>query len=68
MKDGSDNHLHVRGMVPEDKDGPTNIIITTIGGDKLIPKSPNTEVHTITLGPKILLTPHNGLLNHKTNL
>jgi hypothetical protein len=55
-------------MVPEDKDGPTNIIITTIGGDKLIPKSPNTEVHTITLGPKILLTPHNGLLNHKTNL
>ena len=68
MKDGSDNHLHVRGMVPEDKDGPTNIIITTIGGDKLIPKSPNGIVDTITLGPKILLTPHNGLLNHKTNL
>jgi hypothetical protein len=55
-------------MVPEDKDGPTNIIITTIGGDKLIPKSPNGIVDTITLGPKILLTPHNGLLNHKTNL
>lgn len=68
MKDGSDNHLHVRGMVPEDKDGSTNIIITTIKGDKLIPKSPNTKVHTITLGPKIILTPLNGLLNHKTNL
>lgn len=68
MKDGSDNHLHVRGMVPEDKDGPTFTIITTIKGGKLIPKSPNGIVDTITLGPKILLTPLNGLLNHKTNL
>lgn len=68
MKDGSDNHLHVRGIVLEYGDGPTSIIITTIIGGSFIPLCPNAEVHTITLGPKILLTPHNGLLHHTTNL
>jgi hypothetical protein len=68
MKNGSDNHLYVRGMVLEYGNGPTSIIITTIDGGSFIPLCPNTEVHTITLGPNILLTPHNGLLNDKTNL
>jgi hypothetical protein len=68
MKNGTDNHLHVRGMVPVYEDGPTSTIITTIGGERLTSKSLNTIVHTITLGPKVILTPLNGLPNHTTNL
>jgi hypothetical protein len=68
MEDHTYNHLHIRGIVPEDRDGPTTSIIPTIGGDGFILVSTNTIVHTITLGPQVILTPSNGLPNHTTNL
>ena len=68
MKDRTDHTFNGGGMVPEHKDGPFTIVIHSIGGGILLPKRTNTIVHTITLGPKVNLTPLNGLLNNGPNL
>ena len=68
MEDGSDNHLHVRGMVPEHRDGPTFTIIPTIGGGILIPKCTDTIVDTITLGPHVCFAPSNCFAYDSPNL
>lgn len=68
MKDRTDHHLNGGGMVPEYKDGPIFKVIHSIGGGILLPKRTNRIVNLITLGPKVFLTPHNGLPNHTTNL
>lgn len=63
MKDHTDDHFNGGGIISEYGYGPTSTIITTIGWGGFIPKSTDTKVHTITLGPKVILTPHNGLIN-----
>jgi hypothetical protein len=68
MKDRTDHHLNGGGMVPEHKDGPLIIVIHSIGGGILLPKRTDTIVNHITLGPKVNLTPLNGLLNNGPNL
>jgi hypothetical protein len=68
MKDSTDNTLNGGGIIPEHHDGPTSTIITTIRGDGLNPKSTDTITHLVRLGPKVFLTPHNGLLNDGPNL
>ena len=68
MKDHTYDHLNGGGIISVYHNGPTSTIITTIGWIGFIPKSTDTKVHTITLGPKVFLTPHNGLLNDGPNL
>jgi hypothetical protein len=68
MKDSTDNTLNGGGIVPEHHDGPLVIVIHPIRRSITYRKSTDTKVHTITLGPKVFLTPHNGLLNDGPNL
>jgi hypothetical protein len=68
MKYSTDHTLNGGGIIPVYKDGPDGTIISTIGGDTFIPKCTDRIVNHITLGPKVLLTPSNGLPNHTTNL
>jgi hypothetical protein len=68
MKNRADHHLNGGGVVPEHHNGPIIIIIHTIGGGITLPKSTNRIVHLIRLGPKVITTPHNGLLNDGPNL
>ena len=68
MKDRTDHTLNGGGVVPEHKDGPFTIVIHSIGGGILLPKRTDTIINHKTLGPKVILTPHNGLPNNGPNL
>ena len=68
MKYSTDHTLNGGGIIPEHKDGPLAKVIHPIGGGILLPKCTDRIVNLITLGPKVLLTPSNGLPNHTTNL
>jgi hypothetical protein len=68
MEDRTDHHLNGRGIVPEHKNLFGDGVIHSISRCILLPKGPNTKVHTIPFGPKVFLTPINGLLNNTTNL
>lgn len=68
MKDSTDHTLNGGGIISEHIYGSLLPIITTIGGGILLPKRTNTIVNHITLGPKVILTPHNGLPNNGPNL
>ena len=59
MEDHTDNHLHIRGVVPEYGDGTTTSIIPTIGGGITFPQRTNGIAHTISLGPQVCFAPSN---------
>ena len=59
MKDSSDHGLHGGGIIPVHHNGPDGTIISTIHGDRLLPKSTDTVVHLIRLGPQVCLAPSN---------
>lgn len=68
MEDSSDHTLNGGGIIPEHKNGLGPRVIHPISWRILLPKRPNTKVNTIPFGPKVFLTPINGLLNNTTNL
>jgi hypothetical protein len=68
MKDSTDHTLHGGGMIPEHHNGSLRTIIHSIGGGILLPKRTNRIVNHITLGPKVISTPRNGLPNNGPNL
>ena len=68
MKDSTDNTLNGGGIIPEHHDGPSIIIIYTIGGAILNPTSTDTIVDTITLGPQVCFAPSNCFAYDSPNL
>ena len=59
MKDSTDNTLNGGGIIPEHHDGPSIIIIHSIGGARLNPTSTDTIADRSRLGPQICFAPSN---------
>lgn len=68
MEDSSDHRLHGGGIIPVHHNGPDGTIISTIGGDRLTPKSTDTIVHLVRLGPHICFAPSNCFAYDSPNL
>jgi hypothetical protein len=68
MEDSSDHGLHGGGIIPVHHNGPDGTIISTIHGDRLTPKSTDTIVHLVRLGPQVCLAPFNCFAYHSPNL
>jgi hypothetical protein len=68
MKDSSDHRLNGGGIIPVHHNGPDGTIISTIGGDILIPKCTDRIVNTFGLGPQVCFAPSNCLAYDGPNL